>query len=219
MQNRVPPGIKAKSIGICLIVEGHEEESYLNRLKELNVWDKRYEIKVVNAKSITNVAAAYEDKFKMNCFRLVLVFCDTDRSPYTQYQETKRQISLVHDGEISTAEKVIIYANPCSMQIVLSHFDDGVELRTQNKTKNAPKIAELTGVQNYKGHKYQIDEICRKIKQQSYYEMQERIASISKPDNETPSTNFADFLKCLQTSDCGWIDEINAALDEASNVE
>ena len=56
-------------------------------------------------------------------------------------------------GKRKAAEKLIIFANPCTMQIILSHFGD-VSLSSQSKRVNAPIIERLTGVKDYDAKLY-----------------------------------------------------------------
>lgn len=44
------------------------------------------------------------------------MFCDTEKKPHEQYQDIKRKIDVFH-GVDHIAEEVIIFGNPCTMQI------------------------------------------------------------------------------------------------------
>ncbi len=50
----------------------------------------------------------------------------------------------------NAADEVVIYGNPCTMQIILEHWTD-VKLKSSAKKVNAPLIQQFTGVENYKG--------------------------------------------------------------------
>lgn len=110
------------------------------------MFNQIYEIFLVNAKSNGNIPARYQDKYMSNSFDIVLIFCDTDRNPYHDYSLIKEKINDFHGNNIS--DEVILFANPCTMQIILSHFKY-VSLTTQNKRKNSPLIKELTNIDNY----------------------------------------------------------------------
>ena len=86
---------------------------------------------------------------KMVHVEVVLVFCDTEKKPYEQYEDIKRKINVFH-GIDNAAEEVLIYGNPCTMQIILEHWTD-VRLKSPAKKVNASVIKEFTGVDNYKG--------------------------------------------------------------------
>ena len=147
-----------------------------------------------------------------DAYELVLVFCDTDRSPYTQYLGVKAQINEMHEAE-NAAGKVVIYANPCSMQIILLHFAI-VYLKTQGKKTNAKLIEKLTGIKGYKANQEEhIKAICAKINRQSYFDMKERVATINRPDNEPGSTNFIEFLQCFESDSPEWIAKVRNSLD------
>ena len=47
MSNR-RPGLYNKR-KVCIICEGNEEYKYIDRLKELKVWNEQYEVSLVNA--------------------------------------------------------------------------------------------------------------------------------------------------------------------------
>ena len=144
-----PPLLSAKH-SICIICEGFEEEIYIRHLLDKNVWNSLYDITVINAKGESNIPIRYQYLINKDAYELVLVFCDTDRSPYRQYLDVKSKINEMHEAE-NAAGKVVIYANPCSMQIILLHFAV-VSLKTQGKKTNAKLIEKLTGVKGYKAN-------------------------------------------------------------------
>lgn len=80
---------------------------------------------------------------------MVLVFCDTDKKPYEQYIDIKRKINEFHGVE-DVADQIVIYGNPCTMQIIIEHWDD-IVLASNKKKKNAPIIFDFTGIEGYKG--------------------------------------------------------------------
>lgn len=58
--------------------------------------------------------------------------------------------------------EVFIFANPVTLQIVLSHFGD-VNLTKVGKKSNAAAVEDLTGIKNYEARKEQISEMISKI--------------------------------------------------------
>ena len=50
----------------------------------------------------------------------MLIFCDTEKKPYEQYEDIKHKVNDFHGLE-NGAEEIIIFGNPCTMQIVLLH--------------------------------------------------------------------------------------------------
>ena len=79
MKNRLPS--LPQQTKICIICEGDEEYEYLDKLRELNVWNEKYDIVLENADGNGNVPARYQDKYQNGSFDVVLLFCDTDRKP------------------------------------------------------------------------------------------------------------------------------------------
>ncbi len=191
---------------ICVICEGNEDFEYFNRLLDLNVWNQIYDIKTINAKSASNIPARFQDAFQNNRFEIILVFCDTDKAPYREYVQVKKKINAFL-GKMKASEKLIIFANPCTMQIILSHFGD-VSLKNQGKKTNAAIIEEMTGIKNYDAHEDQIKEICRQIFQRSYSLMKERVSNINFPDDISCSTNISVFLDRFENNDISWVIEI-----------
>ena len=134
--NRVPNFFDQHRI--CIICEENEEYEYLKRLIALNVWNKQYKFIPVNAHGNGNIPARYQDRYQNGADELVLVFCDTEKKPHEQYQDIKRKINKFH-GVDHAADEVIIFGNPCTMQIVLKHWTD-INLKSPAKQVNAPLI-------------------------------------------------------------------------------
>lgn len=210
MKNRLPVFFDKRKI--CIICEGDEEYDYLTRLIELNVWSNQYIIDLDNAAGNGNIPARYQDRYQNGSYDIVLVFCDTDKKPYEQYADIKRKINEFHGTE-NISEQVVIYGNPCTMQIVLGHWAD-VRLKSSSKKVNAPLIEELTGIPNYKGRVDQRDGIMKLITVENYQAMYERIKQIPDNDTEVGSSNFSRFMEYMSSENSKWIDEINQRLEE-----
>ena len=121
----------------------------MDKVISLQVWSTTYEFILENAEGNGNIPARYQDKYQNGSYDLVLVFCDTDKKPYEQYGDIKRKINEVHGTE-HAADQVVIFGNPCTMQIIIEHWDE-VMLESHKKKKNSPIIYDLTGIENYKG--------------------------------------------------------------------
>lgn len=89
MPNKLPKFLDNHKI--CIICEGNEEYEYLNRLKNLKVWNEQYDISLVNAGGNGNIPARYQDRYQNGADELVLVFCDTEKKPHEQYEDIKRK--------------------------------------------------------------------------------------------------------------------------------
>lgn len=176
MKNRLPKITFLEKV--CIICEGPEEYEYLDRLKQLKVWNPIYQVDLENADGNGNIPARYQDKYQNGDYDVVLVFCDTDKKPFEQYNDIKRKINEFH-GVDDAAEQVMIYGNPCTMQIVLQHWDN-VKLKSSAKKVNAPIIEKYTGVSGYKGRADQRKAINDQITKENYNDMRQRVKSISK---------------------------------------
>ena len=195
---------------ICIICEGNEEKDYMNALINKNVFsNKYYFVEPINAKSINNIFNRYTDKYQSNSYDLVLVFCDTDKGPSDKYKEIKQKINEFHGRDV--ADDIVIFGNPCTMQIILSHFAQ-IKLTSQSKAVNAKYIEQLTGIINYKATEEQRKELFSKIKKDNYETMKENASKLSTNDEDTSSTNILKFIERFENDSDSWMDEINSKL-------
>ncbi len=195
---------------VCVICEGYEDYHYFKRLIDLNVWASTYSFSLINVKSASNIPARFQNEYQNDRYEIILIFCDTDKAPYREYAQVKAKINRFL-GKRKAAEKVILFANPCTMQIMLLHFGD-ISLKNQGKKTNSAVIEQMTGIRNYDAHEAQITDLCRKINRTNYPEMKRRVAEINFPDTFSGSTNISVFLNCFEASDDRWIAEIRKAL-------
>lgn len=194
---------------ICIICEGYEEKEYFDRLVELNVFSNVYSFTTINAKSISNIFGRYQEKYQSNSYHLVLIFCDTDKISKSEYDKLKKKINDFHGNIIN--DKIIMFGNPTTMQIFLSHFKD-IKLSSQSKHTNAKYIAELLNIKDYDAKEEQRKEFFNKIKRSNYSLMKENIKKLSNNDEDVPSTNFLEFLDKFENVDIKWINDINQVL-------
>ena len=188
---------------IFVICEGPEDYAYFNRLLAMNVWSGAYKFTPINAKGASNIPARFEDAYHNNQYEIILIFCDTDKAPYREYSQVKKKINRFL-GKQKADEKLIIFANPCTMQIILSHFGE-VSLTSQGKKTNAALIEELTGVKDYDAHEEQIKALCSHVARRTYQDMKQRVSAINYPDTTPASTNFIVFLDRFESDDTKWI--------------
>ena len=208
MQNKLPKIFDKHKI--CIICEGNEEYEYLKRLIELKVWNEQYEISLVNAGGNGNIPARYQDRYQNGADELVLVFCDTEKKPYEQYEDIKRKINEFHDVD-NVANEVIMFANPCTMQIISKHWTDE-NLKSPAKPVNAPMIKAYTGVENYKGRADQIEKVMEYVTMENYMYMRQRVNKLEINDSVMGSSNFGKYIRLFESDDSGWIEEIEASL-------
>lgn len=200
---------------IRVICEGYEDEAYFKRLMGFDVWDKTYQFFPVNVKGASNIPARFQSDYQNDSYEIILIFCDTDKAPYREYKLVKDKINKFLN-KLKASEKLIMFANPCTMQIILSHFGE-VSLKNQGKKTNADIIEKLTGVKDYDAHDYQINDVCNRIFRRTYSEMKERVGAINHPDTTSCSTNFIVFLDRFESNDAKWIATINKYLKEQYN--
>ena len=70
------------------------------------------------------------------------------------------------------------------------------------------------GNEDYKGRADQIETIMKYITVENYADMRCRIEELETIDTVTGSSNFGMFMKLFESEESGWIDEINAVLEE-----
>lgn len=205
----LPPFLQGNNLHkVCLILEGYEEEYYFKKILEFPCFKGTYEIKPINAKTASNIPAIYQQEYSKNKYEIVLVVCDKDRKP-EQYEKVMSGIDSILGPD--KAKEVVTYTSPCTLQVILSHFDE-VSLTTQAKKTARPIVKALTGVDGYDAHKDQLEAICKQIHLSTYPKMKERIGKLSTNPDMIPSTNMLTLLDRLESQDAGWISEINARL-------
>lgn len=209
MNNRLP-NINPKT-KISIICEGPEEHDYMETLSKLNVWNEKYTFDLINAQGNGNIPARYQDKYQNDTSDVVLVFCDTDKKPYEQYEDIKRKINEFHGVE-DAAAAIVIFGNPCTMQIVIEHWKE-INLKSPAKGVNASIIKECTGIDNYKGREDQRRQMMSLITPENYFVMRERVGRLSYVDYEKNSSNIRRFLEYFESGDDSWIELINMKLE------
>ncbi len=190
---------------LCVICEGYEEYDYFSKLIECNVFHQNYSFKLKNARSIDNIAAVYQSEFQNDNSDLIIIFCDTEIEPYSQFKNLIKKIDKYHNKKV--AKDIVFFANPCTMQIILSHFSP-VRLMSNSKTKNSKLIRTLTGVVEYQAKANQRETIMKQVESSNYSRMKSNLATISYKWEDVPSTNFIELLDKLEHADTSWINKI-----------
>ncbi len=209
--NRKLPNIST-SKRVCIVCEGDEEYHYINKLKDLKVFHRNYSVKPANAKGLTNVFKKYDNSVKSGNYNIVLIFCDTDNAPFKEFKDLQNDLKDTHDkNKVEDLPPIIYFGNPCSMQIILSHFDK-VKLKSRLKSANAPLIEKLTGIKNYRAQESDINSLMNKINKSNYNTMKNNIANLPTDFNITPSTNILTLFKYLECDKTKWINDINKRL-------
>ena len=166
-----------------------------------------------NSNSSTKIFSIYQNLYSNDVYDIVLIFSDTDDqetpSESNQYQILKNKIKLHHDIK---EVPIIIFSNPCTMQIILSHFDT-IRLSSRKKKENQVFIEKYANISNYKASAKQIESLMKKISKENYKDMKERVKAIKQADNICPSSNFYEFLEYFENKNCNWIDELNSYFD------
>ena len=202
MRRTLPP-VKSEN-GILVICEGSEEYDYFDSLIKCRLW--KHHIKLKNAESIDRIAPLYEYIYQNNNYKLVIIFCDTEKAPYTKFQAMKSKINAFHANH--AADSIVFFANPCTMQIILSHFDK-VSLKSNSKSDNANLIKKLAGIEEYKATEKQRKSLMNQIDRRNYLTMKENLKVLSTDYTVIPSTNVLILFSQLEKGDHSWLNDIN----------
>ena len=125
---------------------------------------------------------------------------------------SNHKINVFH-GVNTAADAVIIFGNPCTMQIISKHWTDE-NLKSPAKPVNAPLIKKYTGVENYKGRADQINEVMKYVTVENYKDMSRRVKKLETIDTIAGSSNFGMFIELFEGDDVKWIYEINNRIEE-----
>lgn len=200
---------KCRSEKICIICEGYEETEYIKSLVNKAVFSDKYSFVLINSKSINSIVARYQEKYTSDSYSIVLIFCDTDKKPSTQYKIIKEKINAFHGNDV--ANDIVIFGNPCTMQIILSHFAE-IKLTSQSKKVNSKYVEKYIGIENYNATEEQRKELFSKIKRSNYEIMKKNISRLSTNDDEVSSTNILKFINYFENDDDSWISDITEKL-------
>lgn len=198
---------------VQIIAEGFEEKPYIDKLLSFPVFKEKnhyYFPDAINVKGNGNIFARYQFAVQQGFNDVVLIFCDADKGS-EQFLQIRDKIGEGFFEKKEDAKLVFMFANPVTLQIVLSHFDD-VCITHVSKKQNAAEVERLTGVKNYDAEEQQIKDIINQIFYRSYEDLKIRLSRISTVFSDVPSTNFLLFLERFEGEDDSWINEIQNAL-------
>lgn len=197
---------------IYIICEGSEEYDYLNRLKLLNVWSDVYDITLRDAKGNGNLYPIYQDVYQKGNYDLVVIVCDTEKKPHEQFNDICYKVNSLHACELAS-QHVVMFTNPCTMQVILLHWDTSVRLQTPSKRRSASYIEKYTGIRDYSAKESQRTQLISNITKDSYRNMMNGAKQLGMDAALINSTNLHVFFAQLEQPDTNWIDEINKLIE------
>jgi len=209
--NRKFPNIST-SKRVCIVCEGDEEYCYIDKLKDLKLFHHNYSVKPINAKGLTKVFDRYDKTVKNGNYDIIIIFCDTDNAPFEEFRKLQTKLKDYYGkNKVEDLPPIVYFGNPCSMQIILSHFDK-VKLKSRLKSDNAPLIEKLTGIKNYRAQESDLNSLMNKINVNNFNVMKNNIVNLPADFNITPSTNILTLFKYLECDKTKWINDINKKL-------
>lgn len=197
---------------IYIICEGSEEYDYLNQLKILNVWSDVYDITLRDAKGNGNLYPIYQNVYQKGNYDLVVIVCDTEKKPHEQFNDICCKVNSLHACELAS-QHVVMFTNPCTMQVILLHWDTSVRLQTPSKRRSATYIEKYTGIQDYSAKESQRTQLVSNITKESYRKMMNGAKQLGMDAALINSTNLHVFFAQLEQPDTTWIDEINKLIE------
>ena len=197
---------------VYIICEGSEEYDYLNQLKLLNVWSDVYDITLRDAKGNGNLYPIYQDVYQKGNYDLVVIVCDTEKKPHEQFNDICCKVNSLHACEFAS-QHVVMFTNPCTMQVILLHWDTSVRLQTPSKRRSGSYIEAYTGIQDYSAKESQRIQLFSNITKDSYRIMMTGAKQLGMDAALINSTNLHVFFTKLEQSDTNWIDEINKLIE------
>lgn len=197
---------------IYIICEGSEEYDYLNQLKILNVWSDVYDITLRDAKGNGNLYPIYQNVYQKGNYDLVVIVCDTEKKPHEQFNDICCKVNSLHACELAS-QHVVMFTNPCTMQVILLHWDTSVRLQTPSKRRSATYIEKYTGIQDYSAKESQRTQLVSNITKESYRNMMNGAKQLGMDAALINSTNLHVFFAQLEQPNTNWIDEINKLIE------
>lgn len=195
-------------ITIQILCEGYEEKAYIDKILSMPTIRKDIYsfFPTINCKSLSKIFPRFQDVFSQNYANIILIFCDADKCS-SEYKELQSKIDNCMFGGNEVSRRIVIFGNPVTLQIVLSHFSC-VSLSSCAKAKNQQIVEDLTGIKNYQAHDDQIKQMMSMINFSNFKIMKKNLKLISKNVCDIPSTNFIDFLNYIESQDTKWCSEI-----------
>lgn len=197
---------------IYIICEGSEEYDYLNQLKLLHVWSDVYDITLRDAKGNGNLYPIYQDVYQKGNYDLVVIVCDTEKKPHEQFNDICCKVNSLHACELAS-QHVVMLTNPCTMQVILLHWDISVRLQSPSKRRSASYIETYTGIQDYSAKESQRTQLVSNITKDNYRTMMTGANQLGMDAALINSTNLHVFFSQLEQPDTNWIDEINKLIE------
>lgn len=212
-----------------VICEGKEDKMYFDTLINLGVWNKDIIIDTEDAMGNTNIKRRYEsqvssreteeyfqtyiDARRSEDYDAVIIFCDTGAADNSRSRGVFRGIldkTNTHNGTTDETNDVVYYANPVTMQIILSHFKK-VSITSENKYDYEKLVYECCGVEDFASlhSEAKLNEIMKQINRDNYNNnLKENLKDAPKDYRILNSTNILDLFFKLESSDVTWIDKI-----------
>ncbi len=185
---------------VTIICEGQEEYYYIKFLDSLCVWSRDINVVPVDAGSIYRIRKKYQLLRSSIRNGLILIFCDAGED---ENKESRKEFELIirmlQQNGCNHPFDILYFANPCTMQIVLSHFGK-VHVKYEDKRQNKNLIMKWSKVNDYDGSLSKVRELINAIPKASYQTMKENLSD-SNIDYRIPgSTNIIKLLKKLETT-------------------
>lgn len=121
-------------------------------------------------------------------------------------------MNSLHACELAS-QHVVMFTNPCTMQVILLHWDISVRLQSPSKRRSASYIEAYTGIQDYSAKESQRTQLVSNITKDNYRTMMTGANQLGMDAALINSTNLHVFFTQLEQPDTNWIDAINKLIE------
>ncbi len=210
-------------IKITIICEGLEEEQYLSKLRSFNRWnEKDLNIKIVNPGGISATYTYLDhDRTSGNKADYYFIFCDTgDSGKQSRIDFKEKVIDKINDDYFgkNPSKEIVIFANPCTMQIILSHFKRA-HVTTEDIDTIKEYVAKTAGIRAYKKDDLHIKQLMNQINSKNYSAMKRRIHFKSRNYKRKNSTNAYKMFSRLEKKDTKWVSKAQKKIGMIRDIE
>jgi len=196
---------------ILVICEGDEEIMYLQALIDLNVFDPMYEVipKLAalapgDSGGAGKVPMVFQYYYTSQAYDAMYFMIDVDANPHEAFENVKTKVNGIAP---KLFEKHALYTNPCTLQLMVLHFEKTV-LSNQNKANNTAVVKRIwpSIKKQYSAKAYQLNIMKYAFSANNYMEMKQNMKTLESGDcYSAPSSNIPDFFDHLESGDASWL--------------
>jgi|LSQX01.2.fsa_nt_gb hypothetical protein len=196
---------------IRIICEGSEETNFLDILKEKGYLtiphlDITYDV----APGYGSVGPMFHTAFSSGEYDAIFAFVDVDNFKTPCYKKVESDLKSILGFD---PKNVIIFTNPCTLQLEVIGIKPHIRLSTSSKAVNDQYVKqcwpEWSKTKTYDAKKWQRDKIFFSLTEDKNFErMMQNIPLLSTNIVDLPSTSIQKFFNLIHSGDLSLIDKI-----------